>query len=346
LVVIAIIAVLIGLLLPAVQKVREAAARASCQNNLKQLGLALQNYSTTRPSGKFPAGLIHPGRIVVPSAIPYSGAEANYSNQTNTYNIYNHSGFVALLPYIEQDNLFRNYNYGAYASAQNSSSYTLGPGGAAYATNLAMAAQPLKLMGCPSDENPTPVVTNGTDPTAVSRSNYLLNGGLPASLATAPPGGTNPYASYVSVEMGPQYPSVPKSVRGPFGVDGSGSPGNMKDGSSNTIAIGESKQIHATIGTTLGDQAAPFWGLGTYASVLGQADQYTPTPNYKYGACADNPTGPPICQGPAGFGSHHTGVTNFVFCDGSVRAVSDGVNVGTFTALLTADAGIAVTGDY
>src|SRR5262245_713550 len=82
LVVIAVIAILIGLLLPAVQKVREAAARTSCQNNLKQLGIAMHSHHDS--VGKFPYAR--------------SGGGQN-----------RHTWAVRLLPYIEQDNVFNSY---------------------------------------------------------------------------------------------------------------------------------------------------------------------------------------------------------------------------------------------
>jgi prepilin-type N-terminal cleavage/methylation domain-containing protein len=92
LVVIAIIAILIGLLLPAVQKVREAAARAQCQNNLKQISLGAHNFESSY--GYLPAGLY--------------GAPPGTDYGTGDFWQYQYFGtFVPLLPYIEQDNLYR-----------------------------------------------------------------------------------------------------------------------------------------------------------------------------------------------------------------------------------------------
>src|SRR5713226_9473514 len=91
LVVISIIAILIGLLLPAVQKVREAAYLTSCRNNLKQIGLAMHNYEIAR--GTFPAG---------------------YADPTPWPQFDNGPGWgwgAFLLPYLEQDNLYRQINF-------------------------------------------------------------------------------------------------------------------------------------------------------------------------------------------------------------------------------------------
>src|SRR5262249_50714878 len=89
LVVIAIIAILIGLLLPAIQRVREAAARTKCANNLKQIGLAIHNYESTY--GK----------------LPTSGEGTNYSTSPPSTSFALHSTFTHLLPYIEQDNAYK-----------------------------------------------------------------------------------------------------------------------------------------------------------------------------------------------------------------------------------------------
>jgi prepilin-type N-terminal cleavage/methylation domain-containing protein/prepilin-type processing-associated H-X9-DG protein len=120
LVVIAIIAILIGLLLPAVQKIREAANRMKCTNNLKQLGLALHNHHDT-------AGHLPPGKT---------------SGSTNSYAVGSgYSGFCFLLPYIEQDNLYRQLNF-----AVNSND----------ASNNQARMTVIKTLQCPSDPGKAP----------------------------------------------------------------------------------------------------------------------------------------------------------------------------------------------
>jgi len=104
LVVIAIIAILIGLLLPAVQKVREAAARMCCQNNMKQLGLALHGYHDQK--GNFPPGA--------------QGAVYPQPTPAGSGTIQGCSWIVFTLPFLEQDNIYRLYRFDlAYNSVEN-----------------------------------------------------------------------------------------------------------------------------------------------------------------------------------------------------------------------------------
>jgi prepilin-type N-terminal cleavage/methylation domain-containing protein len=110
LVVIAIIAVLIGLLLPAVQKVREAAARMSCQNNLKQIGLSAHNYESTY-------GYLPPGQI---------GA-AKSLGSTGVFDGSCLSSLALLLPYIEEDNIYRQITTNKDLNVKGTGWWTVNP---------------------------------------------------------------------------------------------------------------------------------------------------------------------------------------------------------------------------
>ena len=129
LVVIAIIAILIGLLLPAVQKVREAAQRASCQNNLKQLGLAGLNY--------------HDANQIFPQV-----------SDTRSYPTYvgYYTYFIPLLPYLEQGNLYQQL----YEQAVTNKTYMGNANKGFVSAPGVLSATPLSVLACPSDQLPSP----------------------------------------------------------------------------------------------------------------------------------------------------------------------------------------------
>jgi prepilin-type N-terminal cleavage/methylation domain-containing protein/prepilin-type processing-associated H-X9-DG protein len=150
LVVIAIIAILIGLLLPAVQKVREAAARMQCQNNLKQLGLAVQNAAGTY-NGELP-----------PSLGSYPNGNANfYKGRCGSASVAYGGCFYHLLPFIEQGNLYN------LTRCPNGLGYDAEKGGGGI-----VEGTPLKIMICPSD----PTADNGLAGGWAAVGSYCFNG--------------------------------------------------------------------------------------------------------------------------------------------------------------------------
>jgi len=349
-VVIAIIAILIGLLLPAVQKVREAAARTQCQNNLKQMGLALQNFAGNNSRGQFPAAMINSGRTgsgtLNANNSNYKGPECDLQalygkgDTTATYRVMNHTGFVTLLPFIEQDNLFKQFSYAYVSNGSSPYGYTPGPEHPQNG-NRTVAAAIIKTYLCPSDN----AVTNPTDATdaagsfyerlspGLARSNYLFN--------------TGHYTDYDR-----DWATLSKFYRGTFGNNGAASLTTMDDGTSNTIAIGESRQEKTS------SSYGPYWGAGTHTAVHGRImqpldQQIPPQPiannakeicgiSYPYNGFVN----PGLTdyrrdlQYAWQFGSRHSGGANFVFCDGSVKFPKANMDYLTLARLATPEQGL------
>src|SRR6516165_4833298 len=137
LVVIAIIAVLVALLLPAVQQAREAGRRAQCKNNLKQFGIALHNYNDTY--GTFPCRRYGTTGTFTLSSAPCATNRCHNSGRIST--------FIALLPYIDQAPMYNQIQVGDAANA---------PGGPRGDQSWAVWNTPPPILRCPSDPGPEP----------------------------------------------------------------------------------------------------------------------------------------------------------------------------------------------
>jgi len=201
LVVIAIIAILIGLLLPAVQKVREAAARLQCQNNIKQLALATHNYEAAN-------GYLPPGQ--------------------NSNSLIGTLGYI--LPYIEQGNIYNMIPQNALVIPGTSGAYYLNGSSWAAANNT------VKTFLCPSDDAATTSPTQSTFANVAASGGGI--GGASWGGNPYPTLGRTNYA-FSAGATGQNSPAPYSNWVGPFTTDSKTTMTGIADGTSNTIFLGE-----------------------------------------------------------------------------------------------------------
>ncbi len=337
LVVIAIIAVLVGLLLSAVQRVRESANRMSCQNNLRQLGLALHNYEGTYH--RFPPGLVA-NRM----------DDDLLDGRTN--------GFELLLPFVEQQNL---------QNLWNPAISWLDP------PNAAAAETPLKLFYCQSNRadgnvDMTALATYLKRPLPnLAGTDYLLckgTNGLLCPMGIIP----RPAKGVFDVNSNTQIAAITDGTSNTFAI-GEGA-GNSPRYLARQFYDSTTPATDSTGGTVRIDQG---WAQGAvadsqasasgalYGSVLGVTAQrggFDPPSDepmnnplvmaaIDYNQSCDN-SDPTIgmFDTVSGFRSLHSGGCNFAFCDGSVRFVAQTISPDTYRALSTMAGGEPASNDF
>lgn len=312
LVVIAIIAVLVGLLLPAVQKVRESANRMKCQNNLKQFGLACHSYHDV--NGFFP-----PGGWSNPQASWWSGAKGTW--------------IVFTLPYMEQDNIFKQIPQ--FATPNYDSISGTNPAGSPSLVSIFGGKVPRLPYGrCPSDDfDPDGPYCNymgsmgpqcAIGPCGYDPFQIYCNG--PGDGSTITPLVVEGYAGSVN------HGNVTESsdLRGLFGRLGPKvNIASITDGTSNTIMIGENlvgKHDHLRwVDTWYGDYWAAFNGGACHATTIIPIN-WVINDKLGYVDCSDAAHAPSNWNVSWGFKSNHSGGANFVFADGSVHFINQGID--------------------
>lgn len=308
LVVIAIISLLIGLTLPAVQKVREAGRRLQCTNNLKQIGLAVHNHASTYneqlPTLGYglPADFENMGRFFPPTFDLGVGQFAPHGPRQQLGGW----GFQ-LLQFLEQDNLWRGNN--GYKQGANLTGM-----GAAQAEVLGI---PLRVFSCPSrgairtfgpvsnpfyTTHPTSgaPISPGTPPQIfLSQTDYAANGGVDFDLQNqlARPG------AFMATDVLNPRPRVRTF-------------GDYRDGQSNVILVGEKLINRGFTSQPQTDDWAGFAG-GYHASNVRFSRSASPQADY---------TNTGGGNGQRAFGSAHTGICLFVLGDGSVHRIRLSIN--------------------
>jgi prepilin-type N-terminal cleavage/methylation domain-containing protein/prepilin-type processing-associated H-X9-DG protein len=336
LVVIGIIAILLGLLLPAVQRVREAASRIKCQNNLKQMGLALHNYHSA--FGGFPPGFVC-------SDITIEHGE--------------HAAFTLILPFLEQENATRIFVFAApwydeaneramgisvplyYCPSNRTSGWIdLGPIAAQWGIWLPPRVPSVDYALCKGsnaalhrDVQRTPLPARGVFgilPSVNTLGVRLIDvlDGTSTTFAIGDAAGGNPLR-LVRDLANPSQPAIDPLTGNPAIIDQSWS------------------------AASVGDPWHPWYG-----SVFAVTAQYGLPPAPRDEPMNQRLVAPTVWGNDnagnnasgldwvSGFRSMHIGGCNFLFCDGSVRFVRESIDPATYRALSTYAGGEVITGDY
>jgi prepilin-type N-terminal cleavage/methylation domain-containing protein len=340
LVVIAIIAVLAAILLPAVQRAREAARRTQCLNNLKQLGLACQNYHDTHKC--FPSGNIDMGFPSTPFADPYDvaqyvtftqsaqlGMQQRYDINGNlilpAQNLTIYSWVMAapwswhsfILPQIEQSTI--GVRFDLYKND---------------VVNLNAMQIPIPIFICPSALLPNP------RPSATSTGSGVTSPIVPVGEnAGSVVGGGYAYSNYRGV-MGAQPVTDPASnasdpdwiQNGVLYPNSAVTIAAITDGTSNTLLMGDSRY--------------GFWGDGSSCCARFRNDRWTPTDFDNFWFWQQQPPVLPPTLQYFSFGSLHDDSVIFALCDGSSRPIAKTIDKGLIRKLATRAEGTPIDSDF
>jgi len=320
LVVIAIIAVLIALLLPAVQQAREAARRSGCKSNLKQLGLALHNYHDTHFT--FPPGFVRvygdPGTNDALAAASFQG---------------NWAWGAMILPMLEQSSLYNSLNVGPVTCSQAMTN----------SSTANMMAKTLGVFRCPTDTN-----------------NGHFGGVPPNNLKFSTTSGTaisSPLPALSNYVAANDSTTVRRMGNGMFSMNSHVRMRDVTDGTSNTIAIGERtfELRNGVIGTDPSNGIVYSGYLpaeaGCVFCVRGTREQSIYGIRDALGAGLVQINSPRIlvasanAQAGMSFNSGHTGGAQFLLADGSVRFLSENLNLIVLRNLISIQDG-AVLGEF
>ena len=306
LVVIAIIAILIALLLPAVQQAREAAHRSTCKNNLKQIGLAIHNYHDTH--NVLPPKVVMPG---VTDTAAVHGVDSSGNPLDPALTIRNITGHLLLLPYLDQANIYNKLNF---SIPMGPSSYSGSNPVMTGNTNPTNTDVELPVFVCPSDvPNPVPNVSSGA---------YARINGKRTSYAFA----VHTYDNNFRVN----YTSSNTAAKGAFGTNGAAIINHIKDGTSNTMFMCETplRKTSSSYG--------PLWNQWTYTQGIAPG---------AYGINVNYVSGTTQYDYVYAFraGSAHVGGMHILMGDGAVRFISENVDLATVRALVSIDGGEIVS---